>query len=82
MKLTPDQRRKRIHEIMDRNPEFIRLKDAFDRDKRWFDAFTARLPRRLRNRLRSYPGMMYFLYCRVIDTVCRDMRFPDESDPC
>ena len=79
MKLTPDQRRRRLYDLMDQNPDFLRIKASYTPAKAWFDRFTARLPRKLRNRLREYPGMFYFLHQRVIDTVCQYMRFPDED---
>ena len=79
MKLTPDQRRQRLLEMMARNPEYTRIQASLLPSKAWFDNFTARLPAKLRSRLREYPGMFYFLHQRVIDTVCRNMRFPDED---
>ena len=78
MKLTPAQRRKRLYEMMNNDPEFMKMKDACDPAKRWFDAFTAKLPPFLRNRLREYPGMMFFMHSSIIDTVCKEMQFPDE----
>ena len=80
MKLTPDQRRQRIYDMMGQNPDFLRMKSAYDQDKHWFDAFTACLPRRLCSRLRAYPGMMFFMHRRMLDTICRNMRFPDENE--
>ena len=79
MKLTPDQRRKRIYQMMDENQDFIRMQEAYTPAKAWFDKFTALLPRPLRNRLREYPGMMYFIHSRTIDTICKHMKFPDED---
>lgn len=79
MKLTPDQRRQRIFEMMEENPDFARIKEAYLPAKSWFQKFTALIPGRLGNRLREYPGMMYLMYQRVIDAVCRNMRFPDEE---
>ena len=78
MKLTPKQRRQRLYDLMEKNPEFIKMKDAYTPAKTWFDSFTARLPRKLSNRLREYPGMMFFMHSRIIDTVCKEMQFPDE----
>ena len=79
MKLTPDQRRKRIYALMSENPEFVRMQKAYLPAKAWFDKFTAALPRPLRNRLREYPGMMFFIHSRTIDTICKQMKFPDEN---
>ena len=79
MKLTPDQRRQRIYEMMGRNQDFIRMQEAYLPAKTWFDKFTAHLPRPLRNRLREYPGMMFFIHSRTIDTICKQMKFPDED---
>ena len=80
MKLTPDQRRQRIYDMIGENPEFMRMKAAYDQDKSWFERFTARLPRRLCSRLRAYPGMMFFLHRRMLDAICRNMCFPDETE--
>lgn len=79
MKLTPDQRRQRIYEMMGENKDFMRMKAAYEAAKCWFDKFTACLPGKLRNRLREYPGMMFFMHRRMIDTVCQNMKFPDED---
>ena len=79
MKLTPDQRRQRLLQLMADNPDYARITASLLPAKNWFDKFTARLPGKLRNRLREYPGMFYFLHQRVIDTVCQHMRFPDEE---
>ena len=79
MKLTPDQRRQRILNMMEENPDFLRIRSGCDNARNRFQKLTAWLPPKLRNALREYPGMMYFLYQRVIDTVCAQMRFPDED---
>ena len=79
MKLTPDQRRLRIYEMMGKSAEFTEMKAALDPVKHWFDRFTARLPRRLRNRLREYPGMMFFMHHRIMDAICENMKFLDED---
>ena len=79
MKLTPAQRRQRLYDLMGENKEFMKMKDACDPAKRWFDAFTAWFPTRLRDRIREYPGMMYFIHSRTIDTICKQMKFPDED---
>ncbi|MBQ8239154.1 MAG: hypothetical protein IJZ39_13540 [Oscillospiraceae bacterium] len=79
MKLTPDQRRQRLLNIIAENPDFAGIKASLDPAKAWFDQFTARLPGPLRNRLREYPGMFYFLHQRMIDTVCKQMKFQDED---
>ena len=79
MKLTPDQRRKRIYEMMAENQDFARMQEAYTPAKAWFDKFTAWLPSPLRNRLREYPGMMYFMHSRTIDIICKQMKFQDED---
>ena len=79
MKLTPDQRRKRIYEMMAENQDFVRMQEAYTPAKAWFDKFTAWLPSPLRNRLREYPGMMYFMHSRTIDIICKQMKFQDED---
>ena len=79
MKLTPDQRRKRIYELMEQNEEFRRIRAELDPAEARFRKFTDRLPKWLRNRLREYPGMQYFMYQRILDAVCRTMKFPDED---
>ena len=79
MKLTPDQRRQRLLRLMADDPDYARITASLLPAKAWFDKFTGWLPGKLRSRLREYPGMFYFLHQRVIDTVCREMRFPDEE---
>ena len=79
MKLTPDQRRDRLQEMMDKNPDYLRMKAFYAPAKAWFDRFTAFLPKRLRSRLHEYPGMFYLMHQRTIDTICREMKFLDED---
>ena len=79
MKLTPDQRRQRLNQMMADDPKFTRIQASLLPAKAWFEKFTACLPGKLRNRLREYPGMFYFIHQRLIDTVCQHMRFPDED---
>ena len=79
MKLTPDQRRKRIQKMIEEHPELLRMQEAYTPAKTWFDKFTALLPRPLRNRIREYPGMMFFIHSRTLDIICKQMKFPDED---
>ena len=78
MKLTPAQRQKRLYDLMAQNPEYQKMQAACDPAKRRFDAWTAKLPPFLRDRLREYPGRMFFMHNRIIETVCKEMQFPDE----
>ena len=79
MKLTPDQRRQRIYEMMENNEEFRRIRAELDPAEARFRKFADRLPQVLRSRLCEYPGMQYFMYQRILDAVCRTMKFPDEE---
>ena len=79
MKLTPEQRRSRIYEIAQKDAQYRRIKTECDAAEKRFTSFVDKLPKGLRNLLWGYPGMFYFLHHNLLNTVCEQMRFPDEE---
>ncbi len=79
MKLTPMERRSRIYEMLESDPEYGKMKAEYETAKARFTKLTDRLPKGVRNLLWSYPGMGYFLYHRMLNYVCEHMQFQDEA---
>ena len=79
MKLTPLERRNRIYEMLDSDPECAKMKAEYESARSRFTKLTDRLPERLRNLLWTYPGMGYFLHHRTLNLICEHMKFPDEE---
>ena len=78
MKLTPIQRRQRLLELMEADPDCRRLLADYRAAQRRFTTMTDRLPRVLREWLWALPGTGYYLHHRVLDLVSRQMCFPEE----
>ena len=69
----------RIFSMMAADEEYQKMQAEYEKEKRWFERFTERLPRRLRNRLWGYPGMFYLMHHRMLTRICEEMRFSDET---
>lgn len=80
MKLTPIQRRQRLLELMEADPDCRRLLADYRAAQRRFTTMTDRLPRVLREWLWALPGTGYYLHHRILTLVCEQMRFGDEAD--
>ena len=79
MKLTPMERRNRIYEMLESDPEYAKMKAEYESAKGRFTQLTDRLPKKLRNLLWTYPGMGYFLHHRMLNFICEHMKFRDEE---
>ena len=79
MKLTPEERRCRIYELMEMDVEYSRMKTEYEHGKTWFEKHVSKFPKMLRNKFWSYPGMGYFIHHRMLTIICRNMKFIDEE---
>ena len=79
MKMTPEQRRKRIYELVEADSECRRIYSEFEPARTRFTKLTNFLPKRTRNLLWSFPGLGYFLHHRMLTLICRNMKFSDEE---
>lgn len=79
MKLTPDERRQRIYEMAQKDREYCGIQAEYEPGKAWFEKNVDRLPKKLRSRLWTYPGMGYFLHHRMLTLICQNMKFADEE---
>ena len=79
MKMTPEQRRKRIYELAEADSEYRKIYAEFEPAKDRFTKLTNLLPKRTRNLLWSYPGLGYFLHHRMLTVICQYMKFSDEE---
>lgn len=80
MKLTPQQRRARIQEMVEADEEFQKMLREFEPAREEFEHLVDQFPLPLRNILWSYPGMGHFLYHRLLTVVSNEMQFKDETD--
>ena len=74
------ERRKRLYELAESDPEYRRIRAEYEKAKEGFDRFTLTLPEQQRNLLQTCPGMGYFLHHRMLSIVCENMAFPDERN--
>lgn len=79
MKLTPLERRARIYSMAEADPDYTKMKAEYEPAKTWFEKVVGRLPKKLRNRLFTYPGMGYFMHHRMLTIICENMKFCDED---
>ena len=79
MTLTPDERRARIYQMAEADPDYIQMKAEYEPAKKWFEKVVGRLPKKLRNRLFTYPGMGYFMHHKMLNIICDHMKFADED---
>lgn len=79
MQLTPEQRRQRIYELLASDAEYCKMKAEYEPGRAWFEKNVGRLPKRLRNRFWTYPGLGYFMHHRMLTLICRNMKFGDED---
>ena len=79
MKLTPLERRQRIHAIAEADPDYIQMNAEYEPARIWFEKVVTRLPNGLRNRLFTYPSMGYFMHHRMLTIICENMKFFDED---
>ena len=79
IRVTPEQRKQKIYALAEADADFRALLSEYLPAKTWFEKCTAWLPRKLRNRLHTYPGIGYFLHHQMVNLVCLHMRFPEED---
>lgn len=49
MKLTPEERRCRIYELVEMDMEYSRMKAKYEHGKMWFEKHVSKFPKMLRN---------------------------------
>lgn len=81
MLLTPQQRRKRLDELIRQDPDCRTLLTEYHAANQAFTKATDRKPRKTQELLWSLPGAGYFLHHRILALVCKHMRFEDELKP-
>ena len=79
MDTTALDRRRRIYELMDQDPEIQKMMVEYKQGRKWFERATRWMPPGLHSKWWNFPGMGYFIYHRVLTLVCENMRFPDEE---
>lgn len=79
MKLTSADRLLRVLELAEADEEYQKMKAIYTPGKGWFEKVVNRLPRRLRDKFRTYPYMGYLMHNRVLLLVCEHMKFQDED---
>ena len=79
MKLTPAQRRERIRQLADSDPEIRKMKQEYEAGRAWFEKATKWLPRGLHSKWWNFPGMAHFIHHRLISLICENMKFNDEE---
>jgi len=80
MKLTPQQRRARIQEMIGSDEEYQKMLREYELARAEFERLVDQFPLPLRNALWSYPGMGHFLYHRMLTVVSEKLRFEDETE--
>ena len=79
MKMTPDQRRRRIFNIAEADEEYQQIMRELTSARNGFDQAVKWMPGNVRNQLGCFPGLGYFLFHRMLTIVCAHMIFPDEE---
>lgn len=73
------ERREKLNAMVWEDPDFRSAWEEYERTKNKFEKLVRWMPRKVRNILWAYPGMGYFLYQRMMDYVCEQMIFQNES---
>ena len=79
MPLTPLERRERIHRMLEKDPEYVKMVDEYKKAENLFSGFTNRLPRKWSSFLWTLPGMGYLLHHKMLNYICENMIFSDED---
>lgn len=79
MQYTPEERRKKLNEILEADPDYRTLLEDFEKAKARFEKYTGSQPRNIGKFLWSFPGNAYFLHQRAMELILREMRFPEEE---
>ena len=79
MHLTPQERRKRIYDMLNADEDCQKMGAEYESGKQWFEKAVRWLPRRLRAKFWIYPGISHLLYHHIIGIICENMKFTDEE---
>ena len=79
MKLTPAQRRERLHQMAEGDPEIRRMKKEYDEGRAWFEQATASMSPKRHSQWWTFPGMAHFIHHRLLTLICENMKFNDED---
>lgn len=79
MKLTPEQRRERIRQMADRDPEIQKMKKEYEKGRTWFEKATKWMLPTLHSKWWNFPGMAHLIHHRMLTLICENMEFIDEE---
>ena len=79
MNLTPRQRRERIRQIADADPEIRKMRKEYEQGRAWFEKATKWMPPGLHSKWWNFPGMWHLIHHRMITLICENMKFQDEE---
>lgn len=78
MKYTTEERRRKMLAILEADEDYQKMKLESNMAMANFERFVNHMPRKLRNLLWAYPGLLYFMHHRTLTLLSEQMRFPDE----
>lgn len=79
MKMDFLERRQKIQKLAMEDFSYREACDGYKQEEVRFQKFVSKMPRRLLNLLRAYPGMGFFVYHELLNWVSEHMIFPDET---
>ena len=79
MRLTPLERRKRIWDMAQADPEIQKMYKECEQAREWLVRATKWMPPGLHSKWWCFPGMSYLIHQRTIRLICENMRFDDEQ---
>lgn len=79
MRLTPQERRQRIYDILNADEDCQKMGAEYEAGKLWFEKAIRWLPRKLRGKFWIYPGISHLLYHHILGIICENMKFTDEE---
>ena len=77
MTYTPEQRRRKLEELVRQDTDASELEREFFAEQEKFNRLVDRLPGFLRKRLFGYPTLLWLYHQRVVTLMCEEMRFPE-----
>lgn len=80
MEYTLEERKKRIWEMIEEDPECQAIVKHMELDRFVHEMLTDRLPVEEGRELWAYPTAIYLYHGRVLELLCRELRLPGETD--
>ena len=79
MEYTPMERMHRLWELVRSDPECQACEKEMTQARQRLEAHTDRLPREEHGQYWEYPTCFGVFHGRLLELVCREMRFPEEE---